>query len=52
MGALRLGHYPSPLVDQHTWTAMFIIAGSASLSAFRRTLRDLGRVVQFPNRGK
>ena len=36
------------LVDQHTWTAMFIIAGSASLSAFRRTLRDLGRVVRIP----
>lgn len=36
------------LVDQHTWTAMFIVAGSASLSAFRRTLRDLGRVVRIP----
>lgn len=36
------------LVDQHTWTAMFVIAGSASLSAFRRTLRDLGRVVRIP----
>jgi hypothetical protein len=36
------------LVDQHTWTAMFIIAGGASLSAFGRTLRDLGNVVQFP----
>jgi hypothetical protein len=36
------------LVDQHTWTAMLIVAGSASLSAFRRTLRDLGNAVSFP----
>lgn len=36
------------LVDQHIWTAMFIVAGGASLSAFGRTLRDLGRVVRIP----
>jgi hypothetical protein len=27
---------------------MLIVAGSASISAFRRTLRDLGEVVKFP----
>jgi hypothetical protein len=36
------------LVDQHTWQVMLIIAGSASISAFRRTLKDLGEVVKFP----
>ena len=36
------------LVDQRTVGLMFVIAGSASLSAFRRTLRDLGDVVRFP----
>jgi hypothetical protein len=36
------------LVDQRTWGVVFVIAGSASLSAFRRTLRDLGDVVRFP----
>jgi hypothetical protein len=36
------------LVDQRNVTVMLIIAGSASISAFRRTLRDLGEVVRFP----
>jgi hypothetical protein len=36
------------LVDQHTYTVMLIVAGSASISAFRRTLRDLGDVVKLP----
>ncbi len=36
------------LVDQRTYQVMLIVAGSASISAFRRTLRDLGEVVKFP----
>jgi hypothetical protein len=36
------------LVDQRTYQVMLIIAGSASISAFRRTLKDLGDVVKFP----
>jgi hypothetical protein len=36
------------IVDQRTVGIMFIIAGGASLSAFRRTLRDLGEVVRLP----
>jgi hypothetical protein len=36
------------LVDQRTYQVMLIIAGSASISAFRRTLKDLGEVVKFP----
>jgi hypothetical protein len=36
------------LVDQRTFGAMLVIAGGASLSAFRRTLQDLGNVVRFP----
>lgn len=36
------------VVDQHTFGIMFVIAGSASISAFRRTLRDLGDVVRIP----
>jgi hypothetical protein len=36
------------LVDQRTYTVMLIVAGSASISAFRRTLSDLGDVVKFP----
>ncbi len=38
------------VVDQRTFGIMFIIAGSASISAFRRTLRDLGDVVRIPTR--
>jgi hypothetical protein len=38
------------VVDQRTFGIMFIIAGSASISAFRRTLRDLGDVVKLPGR--
>jgi hypothetical protein len=38
------------VVDQRTFGIMFIIAGSASISAFRRTLRDLGDVVRLPAR--
>jgi hypothetical protein len=36
------------LVDQRTFTAMFVIAGGVSLSAFRRTLTDIRNVVRLP----
>jgi hypothetical protein len=36
------------LVNTHAYGLMFIIAGGASISAFRRTLQDLGNAVKFP----
>jgi hypothetical protein len=38
------------LVDQRTFTAMLVVAGGMSLSAFRRTLKDLGGVVRLPGK--
>ena len=35
-------------VNTHTYGLMLVIAGGASISAFRRTLRDLGNAVKFP----
>jgi hypothetical protein len=35
------------LVDQRTWSAMLIVAGGVSLSAFKRTLQDLGNAVRI-----
>ncbi|HEY1691998.1 MAG TPA: hypothetical protein VGG39_07540 [Polyangiaceae bacterium] len=44
--------YDSPaqlaLVDQRTFGAMLVIAGSVSLTAFRRTLQNLETVVKIP----
>jgi hypothetical protein len=44
--------YESPaqlaLVDQRTFGAMLVIAGSVSLTAFRRTLQNLETVVKIP----
>jgi hypothetical protein len=39
---------PISLVNAHSYGVMFVIAGGASISAFRRTLQDLGRAVKFP----
>ena len=50
--SIAVNPYTSPqtlaLVDQKTFGAMFVIAGSVSLSAFKRTLKDLGSVVRLP----
>ena len=35
-------------IDTHSYGVMFVIAGGASISAFRRTLQDLGNAVKFP----
>jgi hypothetical protein len=35
-------------VNTHTYGLMLVIAGGASISAFRRTIRDLGNAVKFP----
>ena len=36
------------LVDQRTYGVMLVIAGGVSLTAVRRTIRDLGSVVKLP----
>lgn len=36
------------LVDQKSFGAMIVVAGGVSLSAFKRTLKDLGSVVRLP----
>jgi hypothetical protein len=50
--SIAVDPYESPavltLVDSRTYGAMLIIAGSVSLSAFRRTLQDLTTVVKLP----
>jgi hypothetical protein len=50
--SIAVDPYVSPaqlaLVDQRTFGAMLVIAGSVSLGAFRRTLQNLRTVVKFP----
>jgi hypothetical protein len=50
--SIAVDPYVSPaqltLVDSRTYGAMLIIAGSVSLSAFKRTLQDLRTVVKIP----
>jgi hypothetical protein len=50
--SIAVNPYATPqtlaLVDQKTYGAMIVIAGGVSLSAFKRTLRDLGNVVRLP----
>jgi len=50
--SIAVDPYVSPaqltLVDSRTYGAMLIIAGSVSLSAFKRTLQDLQTVVKLP----
>ena len=41
---------PMTVINTHSYGLMFIIAGGASISAFRRTLQDLGNAVKFPER--
>jgi hypothetical protein len=52
--SIAVDPYVSPpqlaLVDQRNFGAMIIVAGGVSLSAFRRTLKDLQTVVKFPQR--
>ncbi|MGD0526456.1 MAG: hypothetical protein ABSE49_14995 [Polyangiaceae bacterium] len=50
--SIAVDPYESPpsltLVDSRTYGAMLIIAGSVSLTAFKRTLQDLQTVVKLP----
>jgi hypothetical protein len=50
--SIAVNPYVSPpslaLVDQKTFGAMIVVAGGVSLSAFKRTLKDLGNVVRLP----
>jgi len=50
--SIAVDPYVSPaaltLVDARTYGAMLIIAGTVSLSAFKRTLQDLQTVVKLP----
>jgi hypothetical protein len=50
--SIAVDPYVSPaaltLVDSRTYGAMLIIAGSVSVSAFKRTLQDLQTVVKLP----